>query len=322
MIQGIRNSGAPKHVFKTCDTADLESRLKTVDINLPKIIAFESVHSMTGAISPIKEFCDLAKKYNAITFLDEVHAVGLYGEHGAGIAERDDLMADVDIISGTLGKAYGNIGGYIAGSAELIDMIRSYAAGFIFTTSLPPTVLKGALTSVQILKSAEGRALRALHQKNLNYLKSKLTNAGLPQLPSVSHIIPIPVDNAELCTLISNKLLAEHHQYVQSINYPTVPRGEERLRIAPTPFHTIEMIDEFVDCLTKVWLEVGLTLHGRDEQRVDVETKHDEKHADYHRAGLSVESCFFCHRNLAERTNPCNLQSAICPQLQTVLSQA
>ena len=320
MIQGIRNSGAQKHVFKTCDTHDLESRLKSVDINLPKIIAFESVHSMTGAISPIKEFCDLAKKYNAITFLDEVHAVGLYGEHGAGIAERDHLMADVDIVSGTLGKAYGNIGGYVAGSTELIDMIRSYAAGFIFTTSLPPTVLKGALTSVQILKSQEGRALRALHQKNLNYLKKKLTNAGLPQLPSVSHIIPIPVDNAELCTLISNKLLAEHNHYVQSINYPTVPRGEERLRIAPTPFHTIAMIDEFTDSLIKVWLEVGLTLHSRSEQQFDL-----AKHHAFH--GLSMENlrnCSFCHRNLAERANPCNLQSAICPQLQpqTVLSQA
>lgn len=323
MIQGIRNSGAQKHVFKTCDPSDLEAKLKTVDINLPKIIAFETVHSMTGAISPIEEFCDLAKKYNAITFVDEVHAVGLYGDHGAGIAERDHLVDRIDIISGTLGKAYGNIGGYIAGSTELVDMIRSYAAGFIFTTSLPPTVLKGALTSVRVLKSEEGRTLRTLHQKNLNYLKKKLTAVGLPQLPSVSHIIPIPVDNAELCTLISNKLLVEHNQYVQSINYPTVPRGEERLRIAPTPFHTVEMIDKFVDDLTKVWLEVGLSLHKSNQSNlIDVvETVHNT----YHNSGISLKNfCHFCHRNLAERqtanTVPCGSTSIACPQL--VLSQA
>lgn len=319
MILGIRNSGAQKHVFKTCDANDLEKRLKSVDINVPKIIAFESVHSMTGSISPIKEFCDLAKKYNAITFLDEVHAVGLYGEHGAGIAERDNLMDRVDIISGTLGKAYGNIGGYIAGSSELIDMIRSYAAGFIFTTSLPPTCLRGALTSVRILKSKEGQKLRAMHQKNLNYLKKKLTCSGLPQLPSVSHIIPIPVDNAELCTLISNKLLVEYNQYVQSINYPTVPRGEERLRIAPTPFHTTEMVDEFVDNLTKVWLEVGLTLHKNQSDQFDTLRTRTEEHNIYHNSNVSVENCFFCHRNLADRLNPCNSLSG-CPQL--VLSQA
>lgn len=323
--KGIRNSGANKHVFKTCDVEDLESKLKTVDINLPKIIAFETVHSMTGAISPIKEFCDLAKKYNAITFVDEVHAVGLYGDHGAGIAERDNLMDRIDIISGTLGKAYGNIGGYIAGSAELIDYIRSYAAGFIFTTSLPPTVLKGALTSVQVLKSEEGRRLRNLHQKNLNYLKQKLMNAGLPQLPSVSHIIPIPVDNAELCTKISNKLLNEYNQYVQSINYPTVPKGEERLRIAPTPFHTTEMIDEFVDNLIKVWIEVGLKLHVKNENISDnqLNLNDEQQHNTYHNSVFKVENCYYCHRNLAQRnqTNmPCGLINNCCPQL--VISQA
>lgn len=321
MIQGIRNSGAQKHVFRTCDPVDLEAKLKTVDINLPKIIAFETVHSMTGAISPIEEFCDLAKKYNAITFVDEVHAVGLYGDHGAGIAERDNLMHRIDIISGTLGKAYGNIGGYIAGSSELIDMIRSYAAGFIFTTSLGPTILRGALTSVRVLKGEEGRALRAQHQMNVNYFKKKLTNAGLPQLPSVSHIIPIPVDNAELCTLISNKLLYEHNQYVQSINYPTVSKGQERLRIAPTPYHTTDMIDEFVDNLIKVWLEVGLSLH-KSKQTSRLEDMVATVHNTYH-SNVSIENCYFCHRNLAQRrtnTVPCGSTSMACPQL--VLSQA
>ena len=314
MIQGIRNSGAQKHVFKTCDINDLETKLKAVDLSAPKIIAFESVHSMTGAISPIKEFCELAKKYNAITFLDEVHAVGLYGAHGAGIAERDNLMNRIDIISGTLGKAYGNVGGYISSSSELIDYVRSYASGFIFTTSLPPTVLKGALTSVQILKSLEGQQLRELHQKNVNYLKSRLTNAGLPQLPSVSHIIPIPVDNAELCTLISNKMLIEHNQYVQAINYPTVRKGEERLRLAPTPFHTYEMMNLMIDNLIEVWLEVGLKLHKTKAKLNQIDFVKQE-HNTYHNSNVAIENCFFCHRNLNEnKLNPCN-SIAGCPQL-------
>lgn len=194
MIQGIRNSGVPKHIFRHNDVKHLEELLSEVDASVPKIVAFETVHSMTGDICPLEDLCDVAHKYGAITFVDEVHAVGLYGCSGAGIGEREYVLHKMDIISGTLGKAFGNVGGYVVGSAQLIDMIRSYAAGFIFTTSLPPTVLYGALTSVNILASDEGRSLRANHQKNVAYMKSILTAAGLPLEPSPSHIIPIKVN--------------------------------------------------------------------------------------------------------------------------------
>lgn len=203
MIQGIRNSGVPKHIFRHNDVEHLEELLSKVDKSVPKIVAFETVHSMTGDICPLKELCDVAHKYGAITFVDEVHAVGLYGFSGAGIGERDWMLHKMDIISGTLGKAFGNVGGYIAGSANLIDMIRSYAAGFIFTTSLPPTVLYGALTAVEILASDEGRSLRASHQKNVAYMKSILTAAGLPLQLSPSHIIPIKVS----CNQIISSLI-------------------------------------------------------------------------------------------------------------------
>lgn len=193
MIQGIRNSGVPKHVFQHNNVENLEELLSKVDKSVPKIVAFETVHSMTGDICPLEELCNVAHKYGAITFIDEVHAVGLYGHSGAGIGERDRVLNKMDIISGTLGKAFGNVGGYIVGSMNLIDMIRSYAAGFIFTTSLPPTVLHGALTSIEILASNEGRSLRATHQNNVAYMKSILTAAGLPIESSPSHIIPIKV---------------------------------------------------------------------------------------------------------------------------------
>lgn len=193
MIQGIRNSQVPKHIFRHNDVKHLEELLTSVDCSIPKIVAFETVHSMNGSICPLEEMCDIAKKYGALTFIDEVHAVGLYGYSGAGIGERDWVLHKMDIISGTLGKAFGNVGGYIVGSSNLIDMIRSYAAGFIFTTSLPPTVLYGALAAVDVLASDEGRALRATHQQNVAYMKSKLTDAGLPLEPSQSHIIPIKV---------------------------------------------------------------------------------------------------------------------------------
>lgn len=194
MIQGIRNSGVPKHIFRHNDVQHLEELLSKVDRRVPKIVAFETVHSMTGDICPLEEMCDVAHKYGAITFVDEVHAVGLYGYSGAGIGERDWVLPKMDIISGTLGKAFGNVGGYIVSSSSLIDTIRSYAAGFIFTTSLPPTVLYGALTSVEILASDEGRSLRASHQKNVAYMKSIITAAGLPLELSPSHIIPIKVN--------------------------------------------------------------------------------------------------------------------------------
>ncbi|XP_046822052.1 5-aminolevulinate synthase, erythroid-specific, mitochondrial isoform X1 [Vespa crabro] len=246
MIHGIRNSGVPKHIFRHNDVKHLEELLSKVDRSIPKIVAFETVHSMTGDICPLEQLCDVAHKYGALTFVDEVHAVGLYGYFGAGIGERDWVLDKMDIISGTLGKAFGNVGGYIVGSSKLIDMIRSYAAGFIFTTSLPPTVLYGALTSVEILASDEGRSLRASHQRNVAYMKSILTAAGLPLESSPSHIIPLKIGDPLLCSQIADMLIREKGHYVQAINYPTVPKGEEKLRLAPTPKHKKAMIDQFV----------------------------------------------------------------------------
>ena len=193
MIMGIRNSGVPKHIFRHNDPAHLEQLLAKSDRSRPKIVAFETVHSMSGAICPLEELCDIAHHYGALTFVDEVHAVGLYGRSGAGVAERDGLQDKVDVLSGTLGKAFGNVGGYIAGSARLVDMIRSYGSGFIFTTSLPPTVIKGALKSIEILRSDEGRELRARHGENVQYLRSKLFELGVAAEHTPSHIIPVHV---------------------------------------------------------------------------------------------------------------------------------
>ncbi|XP_015112772.1 5-aminolevulinate synthase, erythroid-specific, mitochondrial [Diachasma alloeum] len=246
MIQGIRNSGVPKHIFRHNDVRHLEELLASVDRSLPKIVAFETVHSMNGSICPLEEMCEIAHKYGALTFVDEVHAVGLYGYSGAGIGERDWVLDKMDIISGTLGKAFGNVGGYIVGSKRLIDVVRSYAAGFIFTTSLPPTTLYGALTAVEVLASDEGRRLRAKHQENVGYMKSVLTAAGLPLEESPSHIIPIKIGDPLLCTQIADALLRDKGHYVQAINYPTVPKGDEKLRLAPTPRHTQDMMDKFV----------------------------------------------------------------------------
>lgn len=258
MIQGIRNSGAKKHIFRCFDPDDLEEKLKQVPISTPKIVAFETVHSMTGDISEVEKMCDIAHKYGALTFVDEVHAVGLYGERGAGIAQRDGCMDKIDIVSGTLGKAYGNCGGYVAGSKHLIDVVRSYASGFIFTTSLPPTVACGAAESVRILKGEEGRHLRDLQQNNVFHMKRALAAAGLPYYPSRSHIIPIPVEHASKCTQVSNDLLDLGH-YIQSINYPTVARGSERLRVSVTPFHTEPMIDSLIEKLVCVWIRNDLS---------------------------------------------------------------
>ncbi|KAL7750486.1 mitochondrial 5-aminolevulinate synthase [Sorochytrium milnesiophthora] len=256
MIQGIRHSGAKRHVFRHNDVAHLEELLKSVDIATPKIIAFESVYSMCGSIGPIKEICDLAKKYNAITFLDEVHAVGMYGERGAGVAEYQSIMSQVDIITGTLGKAFGVVGGYIAGSAGLVDMIRSYAPGFIFTTSLPPPVVGAALASVEYLKTSNIE--RTGQQLNTRELKSRLSSLGIPVVPNPSHIVPVFVGDAEVCKKVSDTLLRDHDIYVQSINYPTVSVGEERLRITPTPGHTEEMMDHLVGALQSCWRQFGL----------------------------------------------------------------
>lgn len=260
MIQGIRNSQAPRHIFRTFDPVDLESKLKQVPLSTPKIVAFETVHSMTGDISDVERMCDVAHKYGALTFVDEVHAVGLYGDRGAGIGQRDGCMDKIDIVSGTLGKAYGNFGGYVASTNQLIDVVRSYASGFIFTTSLPPTVACGAIESVRILKGDEGRYLRKLQQGNVFHMKRALTAAGLPHYNSKSHIIPIPVGEAAKCTQVSADLLEMGH-YIQSINYPTVAKGTERLRVSVTPFHTEQMIDSLVENLVSVWNKNNLNFH-------------------------------------------------------------
>ncbi|XP_070695718.1 5-aminolevulinate synthase, erythroid-specific, mitochondrial [Pempheris klunzingeri] len=262
MIQGIRNSGAKRFIFRHNDSRHLEELLQRSDPKTPKIVAFETVHSMDGAICPLEELCDVAHRYGALTFVDEVHAVGLYGAHGAGVGERDNVMHKIDIVSGTLGKAFGCVGGYIASSAALVDTVRSFAAGFIFTTALPPMVLAGALESVRVLKSPEGQQLRRAHQRNVKHMRQLLMDKGLPVVNCPSHIIPIQVGNAELNTKVCDTLLERHNIYVQAINYPTVPRGEELLRLAPSPHHHPAMMEYFVEKLVEVWKEAGLLLNS------------------------------------------------------------
>ncbi|MBL4906602.1 MAG: 5-aminolevulinate synthase, partial [Sneathiella sp.] len=256
MIEGVRHSGCEKMIFRHNDIVDLEEKLKSIDPNRPKIIAFESVYSMDGDISPMKEICDLADKYNAITYLDEVHAVGLYGRRGGGIAEREGLMDRITIMEGTLGKAYGIVGGFITASANIVDSIRSYATGFIFTTSLPPVIAAGALASVRHLK--ESQSERNSHQERAATLKRLLSDAGLPVLQTPTHIVPVMVYDAALCKQASDMLLDEYGIYIQPINYPTVPRGEERLRITPSPLHDDKMMAILVNALQEVWGRLGL----------------------------------------------------------------
>ncbi|XP_028854269.1 5-aminolevulinate synthase, non-specific, mitochondrial [Denticeps clupeoides] len=260
MIQGIKNSGAKKFIFRHNDVEHLREMLKKSDPSTPKIVAFETVHSMDGAVCPLEEMCDVAHEYGAITFVDEVHAVGLYGAHGGGIGDRDGVMHKMDIISGTLGKAFGCVGGYIASTRTLVDTVRSYAAGFIFTTSLPPMLLAGARQSIQILKSEEGRMLRRKHQRNVKLLRQMLMDSGLPVVHCPSHIIPVRVSNAEKNTEVCDIMMSRYNIYVQAINYPTVARGDELLRIAPTPHHTPQMMEYFVEKLLNAWKEVGLEL--------------------------------------------------------------
>ncbi|XP_022047975.2 5-aminolevulinate synthase, nonspecific, mitochondrial [Acanthochromis polyacanthus] len=260
MIQGIRNSGAKKLIFRHNDVAHLRELLQKADPTKPKIVAFETVHSMDGAVCPLEEMCDLAHEFGAITFVDEVHAVGLYGARGGGIGDRDGVMHKIDIVSGTLGKAFGCVGGYIASTSALVDTVRSYAAGFIFTTSLPPMLLAGARQSIQVLKGEEGRALRRKHQRNVKLLRQMLMDSGLPVVHCPSHIIPVRVSDAEKNTEVCDIMMSRHNIYVQAINYPTVARGDELLRIAPTPHHTPEMMKYFVERLVETWKEVGLEL--------------------------------------------------------------
>jgi len=253
MIHGIRTSGAKKMIFRHNDPAHLEELLAKSDPRVPKIVAFETVHSMSGAVCPLEALCDVAHKYGALTFVDEVHAVGLYGKHGAGIGERDGCLHKMDIISGTLGKAVGCIGGYLVGTESLIDTLRSYGSGFIFTTALPPDKVYAALTSIDILKSEQGEKLRRRHQSNSQKLRTKLVKEGFPVEFSPSHIVPVMTGDPEKCTQVSTYLQQEHGMYIQAINYPTVPRGQEKLRIAPTPFHTEEMMNELIDAMKQAW---------------------------------------------------------------------
>ena len=261
MISGIRAGGRDqRRVFRHNDLAHLEQLLLEAPLDAPKVIAFESVYSMDGDIADMKATVALAKKYGAMTYLDEVHAVGMYGPRGAGVAERDGVMSEIDIVEGTLGKAFGVMGGYIAADAVIVDAIRSYADGFIFTTSIPPALAAGAVASIRYLK--EHDEVRDAHQERAAALKARLAKAGLPVMPSVSHIVPVLVGDPVHCKLISDILLSDFGIYVQPINYPTVPRGTERLRFTPSPAHTDEMMDALAEALESLWTRCNIQRVG------------------------------------------------------------
>jgi 5-aminolevulinate synthase len=261
MIEGVRQSGRDYQIFRHNDTAHLEELLRDADLARPKIILCESLYSMDGDTAPLKKICDLAQRWGAMTYVDEVHAVGMYGPRGAGVAARDGVMHRIDLIEGTLAKAYGCLGGYIAGKAAVIDAVRSYAPGFIFTTALPPPVCAAAMAAIKHLK--ESVVERELHQERAARAKCILASAGLPVMRNNTHIVPVFVGDAELCKKASDLLLWEHRIYIQPINYPTVARGLERLRITPSPYHNDSMIDALADALLNVWSRLGLSLAER-----------------------------------------------------------
>ncbi|HPE32382.1 MAG TPA: 5-aminolevulinate synthase [Parvularculaceae bacterium] len=256
MIEGIRHSRAERHIFKHNDVEDLDRKLSALDPEAPKLVAFESVYSMDGDISPIKEICDVAERHGAMTYLDEVHAVGMYGPRGGGVAEREGLMDRLTVIEGTLGKAFGVMGGYIAASTALIDFVRSFASGFIFTTALPPAIAAGALASIKHLKESD--AERLAQQAAVAKVRARLAAIGIPTLDNPSHIVPVMVKDPVKCKWISDWLMANHGIYVQPINYPTVPKGTERLRITPSAIHNDGDIDRLVRALSEIWSQCAL----------------------------------------------------------------
>ncbi len=256
MIEGIRHSRAPTHIFAHNDPADLNRLMGQYDRSTPKLVVFESVYSMDGDIAPIAELCDVAEAHGAMTYLDEVHAVGLYGDRGGGIAEREGLSDRLTVIEGTLAKAFGVIGGYIAASTNLCDYVRSFASGFIFTSALPPSIAAGACASIRHLKSSQVE--RARHQERVARVRRRLDEVGVPHMPNPSHIVPVLVGDAALCKLISDRLLDHEAIYVQPINYPTVPRGTERLRITPLPMHSDADIEHLVSALSAIWTQLSL----------------------------------------------------------------
>jgi len=257
MIEGIRHSRADKAIWKHNDPEDLDRKLAAVGPDRPKIVAFESVYSMDGDIAPIAEICDVADKHGAMTYIDEVHAVGMYGPRGGGVAEREGLMDRITLIEGTLGKAFGTFGGYVTGSAALCDFIRSFASGFIFTTALPPAVAAAATASIRHLKRSEME--RAKQRRQVARLRARLDAAGIPHMENPSHIIPVMIGDPVKCRMLSDMLMDDWGIYVQPINYPTVPKGTERLRITPGPLHGDEDIDYLVTALSSLWNQCALS---------------------------------------------------------------